>query len=110
MAYYTEQLPMTSTDCVCYREIKNEEDTLKLQRDIDCLGSWARKWAMRFQLVKCNMMQLTNKRSSKIQANYTLEGTALENVESIKYLGVTITNDLKWNTHISNVCTELSDS
>ena len=39
------------------------------------------------------MMQLTNKRSSKIQANYPLEATVLENVESIKYLGVTITND-----------------
>ena len=38
------------------------------------------------------------------KANYTLEGTVLKNVESIKYLGVTITNDLKWNTHISNVC------
>ena len=31
----------------------------------------------------------------KIQASYKLEGTALENVESIKYLGVTITKDLK---------------
>ena len=31
----------------------------------------------------------------------------LENVESIKYLGVTITKDLKWNTHIiSNVYTK----
>ena len=89
-----------------FADIKNEEDTLKLQRDIDRLGSWARKWGMRFQPVKCNMMQLTNKRSSKIQANYTLEGTLLENVESINYLGVTITNDLKWNTHISNVCTK----
>ena len=49
---------------------------------------------MRFQLVKCNMMQLTNKRSSKIQTNYTIEGTVLKNVESIIYLGVTITNDL----------------
>ena len=47
--------------------------------------------------------QLTNERSSKIQTNFTLEGTVLENVESIKYLGVTITNNLKWNTHISNV-------
>ena len=52
------------------------------------------------------MMQLANKRSSKIQANYTLEGTVLENVESIKDLGATITNDLKWNTHIYNVCTK----
>ena len=49
---------------------------------------------------------LTNKRTSKIQASYKLEGTVLENVESINYLGVTITKDLKWNTHISNVCTK----
>ena len=80
------EIRLFADDCVYYREIKNEEDTLKLQRDIDRLGSWARKWGMRFQPVKCNMMQLTNKRSSKIQANYTLEGTLLENVESIKYL------------------------
>ena len=52
------------------------------------------------------MMQLTKKLTNKIQASYTLEGTVLENVESIKYLGVTITNDLKWNTHIINICTK----
>ena len=100
------EIRLFADDCVCYREIKNEEDTLKLQRYINRLGGWARKWGMRFQPVKCNMMQLTNKRSSKIQANYTLEDTLPENVESIKYLGVTITNDFKWNTHISNVCTK----
>ena len=49
---------------------------------------------MRFQTVKCNMMQLTRKRIKKIHASYTLEGTDYENVESIKYLGV------------SNVCTK----
>ena len=69
-------------------------------------GIWARKWGMRFQPVKCNMMQLTNKHLNKVQASYTLEGTVLENVDNIKYLGVTITNDLKWNTHITNICTK----
>ena len=48
---------------------------------------------MRFQPINCNMMQLTRKRIKKIYASYTLEGTDLENVESIKYLGVNITND-----------------
>ena len=79
---------------------------MKLQRDIDRLGCWARKWGMRFQPVKCNMMQLTRKRIKKIHASYTLEGTDLENTESIKHLEITITNDLRWNTHVSNVCTK----
>ena len=100
------EIRLFADNCVCYREIKDKEDTLKLQRDIDRLGNWARKWGMRFQPVKCNMMQLTRKHLNKIQASYTLEGTVLENVDNIKYLGVTITNDLKWNTHISNICTK----
>ena len=72
---------------------------------------------MRFQPVKCNMMQLTKKHNTidasntlclSIEINMfkltTLEGTVFENVESIKYLGVTIASDLKWNLHIRNVC------
>ena len=61
---------------------------------------------MRFQPVKCNIMQLTRKHLNKIQASYTLEGAVLENGDNIKYLGVTITNDLKRNTHVSNICTK----
>ena len=53
------EIRLFADDCVCYREIKDIEDTLKLQKDIDRLGIWARKWGMRFQPVKCNMMQLT---------------------------------------------------
>ena len=36
-------------------------------------------------------------KDKKINASYTLEGTILDTVE-IKYLRITITNDLKWNT------------
>ena len=79
---------------LCYREIKGTEDTVKLQEDIDSLGCWARKWGMRFQPVKCNIMQITRKRIKKIIASYNLEETVLDNVENIKYLGITITNHL----------------
>ena len=91
------EIRLFADDCVCYWEIKDTEDTLKLQKDqgsyiiiynpwkdIDQLGCWARKWGMRFQPAKCNMMQITRKRIKKSHASYTLEGTILENVENIK--------------------------
>ena len=42
------EIRLFADDCVCYREIKDTEDTLKLQKDIAQLGCWARKWSMRF--------------------------------------------------------------
>ena len=61
---------------------------------------------MRFPPIKCNIMQITRKRIKKISASYTLEETFLDSVEKFKYLGITITNDLKWSTHIINICTK----
>ena len=34
------EIRLFADDCVCYPEIKNEMDTLKLQRDIDRLAVW----------------------------------------------------------------------
>ena len=38
---------------------------------------------------------ITRNRIKKINASYTLEGTVLANGYKIKYLGITITNNLK---------------
>ena len=100
------EIRLFDDDCVCYRDIKDTMDTVKLQEDKDRLSCCARKWDMKFQPVKCNPMQITRKRIKKINASYNLEGPVLDNVENIKYLGVTITNDWKWNTHVSNICTK----
>ena len=37
------EIRLFADDCVCYREIKGTEDTVKFQEDIDRLGCWARK-------------------------------------------------------------------
>ena len=100
------EIRLFADDCVFYREIKGTEDTVKLQEDICRLGCWARKWGMRFQPFKYNIMQITRKWIKKMNASYNLEGTVLDYVENIKYLGVTITNDLKLNTRVGNMCTK----
>ena len=76
-----------------YHEIRIMKDSLKFQKDIDRVGCWARKWGMRFQPVKCK-----RKRTNKIEASYTLEGTVFD---SMKYL-VTITHKLR--IHILATC------
>ena len=88
-------------DCVCYREIKEKGDTVKLQTDTERLGARARKLGMRFQTVQRNMVQLI-----RINAEYTPECAVHQNVDKFKYLGVTITKDLQWNTYVSQICTK----
>ena len=62
------EIRLFADDCVCYRKIKGTEDTVKLEVDIDHLGSWARKWGMRFQPVKCNIMQITITNGTRMSA------------------------------------------
>ena len=66
-------------DCICYREIKDVEDWIKLQEDTDRIGSWARSWGIRFQPIS-NLMQITRKLIKKINASYTVELQWLEHL------------------------------
>ena len=59
------EIKLFADDCGCYREIKDTEDTVKLQEDIDRLGCWARKRVMRFQPVKCNITCRLRENGSK---------------------------------------------
>jgi len=99
----TSNIRVFADDCLCYREIDSLEDCDILQQDINKLSNWAQAWGMRFQHVKCNMMTLSRKNYS-IRFQYTLLDTPLEFFQSIKYLGVHISNNLTWNKHIEETC------
>ena len=49
------------------------------------------------------MMKLTRKKKHHVDFEYQLEGSNLEFVDNIKYLGVHIANDLRWNKHVHEV-------
>ena len=91
-------------DCLIYKQIKNNNDQIELQRDLNLLESWGAKWGMRFNPAKCNIMRVSRKRSPFLHF-YTLSGQVLGEVEDTKYLGVTLSDNLDWSKHITTTTT-----
>ena len=57
---------------------------------------------MSFNSEKCEALTITRKRSP-FPTEYLLHEKPLQAVKQAKYLGVTITQDLRWDTHVTNV-------
>ena len=45
-------------DCLLYREIKNNQDQIDMQRDLDALMDWGSTWGMKFNAKNCNIMRV----------------------------------------------------
>ena len=67
------------------------------------MGFWEVLWKMKFHATKCKVITVTGKRKP-LQTEFKLHDHTLAKVTSAKYLGVTITEDLKWDTHINDIC------
>ena len=82
-----------------FRQIRSDADCLSLQKDLDTLYSWARKWRMQFNASKCHVLQITRKKSI-ITHDYSLGQDTLTVVPSHPYLGIEIDNKLSWKQQI----------
>ena len=96
----SSKVRLFADDCLIYRNIKNKEDQIALQKDLNLLENWGNTWGMRFNAAKCNIMRVSRTRDPKL-FNYSLTGQVLEEVMDAKYLGVTLSNDLEWSKHIA---------
>ena len=91
-------------DCVLYRNICSPSDCLILQDDLDRLVQWEADWQMKFNVAKCHSMRVSRHLPDKqIKFEYSLHQQILEQVQSAKYIGITITDDLAWGQHISDL-------
>lgn len=99
----SSQLRLFADDALLYREIRTMQDQILLQQDLEKLERWAKKWDMSFNPKKCHSMSITKPRASKKRHFYSLCGEVLSEVSTSPYLGVVLSEDLSFRTHINGI-------
>ena len=89
-------------DCIVYKEINSITDCKVLQNDLNKLQDWQQTWLMKFNVEKCNVIRITNRKSNKIIHRYSMNGNVLSETNTCTYLGITIEANLKWHAHSAN--------
>ena len=91
---------MTSSDPVSAIETIN--------RDLNTLSQWAEQWRVTFNASKTYFMVISLKKQKPIYGPILLNNTTLKETNEIKSLGLTITNNLSWQSHIFNLIKKAS--
>ena len=102
----SSQVRLFADDCLLYRPVRSLQDQLKLQQELTHLETWATNWGMRFNAKKCYLLSI----KQRLSYFYSLNGHILQSVPQNPYLGLNISNDLKWSTHINSICSKASST
>ena len=93
-------IKLFADDALLYRSINNPSDQIQLQQDLDTMIEWSKTWLMRFNAKKCHLLKITRQREP-LQTQYSIDDSQLEEVQHHPYLGVELTSDLTWKSHIT---------
>ena len=80
--------------------VSNLHDSQVLQPDVESLQRWEQTWDMEFNPSKCQVLHITRSKNP-VMSSYFMHNQKMESVDAAKYLGVSISKDLSWNTHIT---------
>ena len=89
-------------DVLLYRAIHSKVDCEVLQKDLGILDQWAEDWQMSFNLSKCELIRISNKRYP-LRHCYYIREEPITPVHHGKYLGVVIDERLSFNEHVEMI-------
>ncbi len=101
------------SNCVKYCKLKLYADDVKLyfhfgsenwsdlmQRDLDAIAEWAQMWQLSISINKTYLLHIGVHNPRHV---YSINGTNIAAVDTVKDLGVYVSSDLKWSVHVNEV-------
>ena len=87
-------------------KVKNQEDCISMQNDINTMVEWSKTWLMSLNDSKCKIMHLGKMNpNNEYQITSTTDTqTTMSTTKCEKDLGVFISDDLKWQQHVNYAC------
>ena len=104
----TESSRVIYADDVCiYRPISSSSDFGYVQRDIEAIEKWSTDNFLNLNPTKCKYMLISRKKTPVTPTVPLLLGNLpLQKVETFKYLGVLISQDMSWSSHVQTTCSK----
>jgi len=97
--WIVSSLKMFADDTKLWREMRTESESSILQKDLNSLTDWSKRWLLKFNPSKCKLMHIGH----RLRTEYYMEDDTgikakIEEVDIEKDLGIYIKNDLKVST------------
>ena len=85
---------------------KNKESAL--QNTVNKIANWSKETKFQLNPSKCKELRKNFTKQPRNDELEKIDGQCFETVKSVKVLGLTITDDLKWNSQVENIVQKTS--
>jgi hypothetical protein len=89
-------------DAKLYSRIDIDQPSVSLQHSLDRLSHWAESWQLAINISKCCVLSTCSNKAVSCNSYY-LDRNLIPSTSYILDLGITITSDLSFHTHINNI-------
>ena len=99
------KLTLYADDAKLYLNVNIHDFSLQLA--LDRLFKWATDWQLCINILKCFILSIVKPNLNTASVTqYFMNGVSMDNVDQAKDLGILITTDLNFNSHISGIVSQ----
>ena len=84
-------------------EVIPKDGESSIQQAVDSVADWSRRNELQLNVDKCKELTIDFKKIIQSFPPISINSLELDSVNNVKILGVTITDTLQWNNHVTEI-------